>query len=208
MGTAPVQFPPALVLALLGSVLVLLALAAWLIARRRAARSIPHRLRKAGDDLLAGFLMPNADAGPIHIDYAVLTRQGIVVVIVREAEGHVFGSDTMNDWTVLAASRRYTFPNPLPGLYDRIAAVRRVLPETPVRGVVAFMPGAEFSKGSPPDVVMLETLLAELAAARDAPASIPQELSLIHIYSMGHAWTCPGTERCRPPRGHRAHCSP
>lgn len=192
MRMEPDQFPPALVLAVLGGIVALIALAAWLVARRRAARSVTQRLRRAGDGLLAGFLLPNAEAGAIHVDFAVLTRQGIVVVIVREATGHVFGSDTMNEWTVLAASRRYTFPNPLPGLYDRIAAVRRVLPETPVRGVVAFTAGAEFSKGSPPDVVMLDTLLAELAAARESPAAVPAE-------QLHAAWEKLAAEAARTP---------
>ncbi len=44
---------------------------------------------------------------------------------VKDIDGAVFGSDKMSDWTVIAAKRRYTFPNPQHALYDRIAAVRQ-----------------------------------------------------------------------------------
>ena len=139
----------------------------WYV-RHRSAMSIPARLRRAGDDLLAGVLIPNADTGQIHVDFALLTRHGIMIVDVRDIAGHVFGSETMQDWTVLGRNQRFTFSNPLPALYDRVAAVRRLLPDIPVRGYVAFTARADFSKGFPPNVVMLEALLGELAAARSS----------------------------------------
>ncbi len=168
--SSPSLFP--LIMGLLVAAAILSAVM-WLIRRRRAARSVTSRLRQASDGLLAGVLIPNADAGQIHIDYAVLTRQGIVLVDVRDVTGHVFGSETMQDWTVLERSQRFTFSNPLPPLYDRVAAVKRMLPTMPVRGVVAFTSRADFSKGFPPNVVMLDRLLDDLAAMRrstDGPA--------------------------------------
>ena len=59
----------------------------------------------------------------IHIDYLLLTRQGVIVLDVRDVAGHVFGSEPMQEWTVLGRKRRFTFANPLPQLYDRMAAV-------------------------------------------------------------------------------------
>lgn len=164
----------------------------WLALRRRAARNVANRLRQAGDDLLAGVLLPNADAGQIHVEYAVLTRREVVVVDVRDIAGHVFGSEGMQDWTVLERNRRFTFPNPLPALYDRVAAVRRLVPEVPVRGVVAFSPRAQFSKGFPPHVVMLEVLLQELTAAKSATDGPPQDV-------MRAAWSQLGREALPPP---------
>lgn len=148
----------------------------WWFLRHRAAASIPARLRRAGDDMLAGVLIPNADTGQIHLDYAVLTRMGIMIVDVRDIAGHVFGSETMQDWTVLGRNQRSTFSNPLPPLYDRVAAVRRLVPDIPVRGCVAFTARADFSKGFPPNTVMLDALLGELAAARSSQDGPPAEL--------------------------------
>jgi hypothetical protein len=153
-----------------------LAAAAWWYLRRRRAASVPAQLRRAADDVIESVLIPNVEGGQIHIEYAVLTRQGIVVLNLRDAAGHVFGSETMQEWTVLARSRRFTFANPLPALYDRLAAVKRLLPEVPVRGVVVFTPGADFSKGFPPNVAMLDSLIAEIVAERESRDGPPAEL--------------------------------
>jgi len=148
---------------------------AWWLARRRAAAALPARLRQVADDLLAGVLLTDAEAGQVHVEYALLTRAGIVVVDVRDVAGNVFGSETMNEWTVLAGSRRATFTNPLPFLYDRVAAVRRIVPELPVRGVVAFTGRAQFTKGMPPKVAPVGALLAELAAERETVDGPPAD---------------------------------
>lgn len=82
----------------------------------------------------------------------------------------------MQEWTVLDHSRRSTFTNPLPALYDRMAAVRRLVPEVPVRAVVAFTSSASFSKGYPPNVVMLDSLLDELGEMAGSYDEVPAEL--------------------------------
>jgi hypothetical protein len=154
---------------------VLAACIAWWLRRRRASRSVPARLQQASDGMLTGVLIPNADAGQIHLDYVLLTRQGIMVVDVRDIAGNVFGSETMHDWTVLTGKQRFTFANPLPVLYDRVAAVKRLLPEVPVRGCVAFTAKASFGKGFPPNVTMLDRLFEELQAARSASSPVPPD---------------------------------
>lgn len=178
MSSSPAITPPppwpaliavAVALALIGAAV------AWWVARRRAAGALPARLRQAADDLLAGVLLPDVEAGQVHVEYALLTRTGIVVVDVRDVAGNVFGSETMNEWTVLAGSRRTTFTNPLPFLYDRVAAVRRIVPEVPVRGVVAFTARAQFTKGKPPNVAPVDELLSELAAARESADGPPAD---------------------------------
>jgi hypothetical protein len=171
---SPVALP--VMLAGLAAAAGIIGLLIWWFLRRRASASIPARLRRAGDDMLTRVLIPNADTGQIHLDYAVLTRKGIVIVDVRDIAGHVFGSETMQDWTVLGRNQRFTFSNPLPPLYDRVAAVRRLLPDIPVRGCVAFTARAEFSKGFPPNAVMFDALLGELSAARNSPDGPPAEL--------------------------------
>jgi hypothetical protein len=67
----------------------------------------------------------------------------------------------MQDWTVIAEDRRYTFPNPQPALYDRIAAVRQIVRQVPVAGRVVFLDGAEFTKGTPSLVCDIEQLIAD-----------------------------------------------
>jgi hypothetical protein len=144
-------------------------LAYWWWRRRRAAQAPMARLARASDAVLTNVLLPHTETGQIHIAMLLRHRAGISVVDLREARGHVFGSEAMQEWTVLDGSRRYTFANPLPLLYDRVAAVRRVVPDVAVRGLVVFTAGAQFSKGYPPHVSMLDALVAELDGIRAAP---------------------------------------
>ena len=171
-GSALAQTPPEfLVWGALAAAVVILGLGGFLLRqwlRRRAARSIPGRLRRACDDMLADVLVADPDLGAIHLQFVLFNRHGVTVVDVREARGHVFGSESMDEWTVLARDRRYTFANPLPAMHDRVAAIRRLVPEMPVQGYVAFTTGADFSKGQPPFVTMFDELIADMARRSQA----------------------------------------
>ena len=72
-----------------------------------------------------------------------------------------------------AGQRRFTFSNPQDGLYDRIAAVKRIATDVPVEGYVAFTDSATFSKGYPQHVVQLSELLLELEAENAQATAIP-----------------------------------
>lgn len=147
------------VLALAGVLVVLLI---WLLVLRvRGPRSLQRVLASISYDTLRDIVVPKADEGEIQIQYALLTGRGILVVETKDVEGVVFASDRMDDWTVMAGDRRYTFANPQPTLYDRVAAVRQIAREVPVEGCVLFPPGADFSKGTPRHVTSATGLLAE-----------------------------------------------
>ena len=67
----------------------------------------------------------------------------------------------MSDWTVLARGRRYTFDNPQPALYDRIAAVKALTGDVPVEGRLLFSNVGKFTKGIPKWVLMLDGIEVE-----------------------------------------------
>ena len=163
----------------LGALVLLAALLAGGIAiwvlRRRRQRDTERRLHDASCGILKNSLIPDGNGGHIHLQYALLTRRGILILDIKEVEGHVFGREGMQDWTVLANDRRYTFANPQPGLWDRLAAVKRLTPEVPVTGHVAFGTKARFSKGQPRSVIMLEELLQELEQESQADRSMAAE---------------------------------
>lgn len=131
---------------------------------RRALRAIPHEYR--GD-----LIVPNGDGGEIHVDHLVLTADGLLVIDVKEVKGTVFGSDKMQDWTVIASDRRFTFSNPQPAILDRVAAIRSLVSGAPVVGKILFLEGAEFSKGTPDLVCHLGDLLPA-DAAQDRQSTI------------------------------------
>jgi hypothetical protein len=151
-------------LLLAGALVALLALVGLLVwrFRQRRRRNIDRRLRHSCQGVLANFVIPDGNGEEIQVQYALLTARGIIVIDIKDVEGHVFGSEAMQDWTVIADDRRFTFPNPQPGLWDRVAAVKRLAPESPVTGFVAFSGRAQFTKGQPKSVMLLEPLLEEL----------------------------------------------
>lgn len=160
------------ILAGAGAVLLIAAGFLWwkLVQRRR--RDVDRRLREACRGVLANFVIPDGNGEEIQVQYALLTARGILIIDIKDVEGHVFGSEAMQDWTVIADDRRFTFANPQPGLWDRVAAVKRLTPEVPVIGFVGFTGRARFTKGQPRSVTLLEPLLQELekeaAGARQA----------------------------------------
>lgn len=143
-----------------GATLVLI-LCLWIWRRRRRAKPV-QRLQAVTLDLLRDIVVPDGDGGQLHVECAMLTPAGILLIDLRDVEGHVFGSNAMQDWTVLAERRRFTFANPQHAMLDRVAAVRRLLPDSEVRGLVTFTGRARFTKGLPEHVAELDALIDEL----------------------------------------------
>jgi hypothetical protein len=141
--------------------IVVLALAWFVYRRRYSGNRLKKVLSEISHDRIDGLVLPNGDDGEIQIDHLVLTSQGLLIVDIKDAIGIVFGSDKMQEWTVISEERRYTFPNPQEALYDRIAAVRHIVRQVPVAGRILFLDGAEFTKGVPSLVINLDQLLAE-----------------------------------------------
>ena len=141
---------------------VVLLLGAWLVYRRIVGRDhLRQVLNEIGYDRIDGLVVPDSDDGEIQIDYLLLTSQGLLILDIKEVDGTVFGGDRMQDWTVIGEKRRYTFSNPQPALYDRIAAVREIVRQVPVAGRILFLAGAKFTKGIPGLVCNLEELVGE-----------------------------------------------
>ena len=148
--------------------LLMVVLLAW--AWRRRQRRDPHkRLRAVTLDLLKDIVVPDGEGGQLHVEFALLTPAGVLLLDLRDVEGHVFGSTAMQDWTVLTDRRRFTFANPQPAMLDRVAAVRRLLPEVRVKGLVTFTPRARFTKGLPDHVAELDKLVDDLRRNRGEP---------------------------------------
>jgi len=106
-------------------------------------------------------LVPDGMGGFIHIDHLLLTPRGVLVLDTRRVAGLIFGGDQMSDWTVMGRGHRYTFDNPQPALYDRIAAVKAIVGDVPVEGRLLFSNVGKFTKGIPKWVVMLDGIEVE-----------------------------------------------
>jgi hypothetical protein len=152
----------------MGAVLVLLLAAGFwgLRAYRRRARrkALLVRLERVAFEAAHQVLVPDGMGGFIHIDHLLLTPRGVLVLDTRRVAGLIFGGDQMSDWTVMGRSRRYTFDNPQPALYDRIAAVKALVGDVPVEGRLLFSNVGKFTKGMPKWVLMLDGIEVEFPA--------------------------------------------
>ena len=152
-------FPPDQYQRIAALAAVALLLVTWLIYRRSTRG---NRLQRMFDDIcydrIDDFLIPNGDEGEIHIDHLLLTSSGLLIVDVKDVDGAVFGSDKMEKWTVISNKHRFTFSNPQPALFDRIAAVRNIVRQVPVAGRLLFLDGGEFTKGIPEMVADIDGL--------------------------------------------------
>jgi len=145
----------------------------WLLYRRRnSGDRLKRVLNEIGHDRIDDLVIPNGDEGEIQIDHLLLTSRGLLIVDIKNAIGTVFGSDKMQEWTVISDERRYTFSNPQAALYDRIAAVRHIVRQVPVAGRILFLDGAEFTKGVPSSVSNLDELLDEFGENDNAAAKV------------------------------------
>ena len=143
-----------------GVALVLAVTLATLVWRRRSA-DLGATLRAVAIDFAHDVVVPNGMGGQIQIEYLLLTVHGVVVVDLKHFEGTIFGSDRMDEWTVMGGNRRFTFPNPQNTLYDRVAAIRRLVRDVSVEGYVVFPPGADFSKGRPREVMLADEFVEQ-----------------------------------------------
>ncbi len=174
----PAEFPSAYALPLLLVVLLLI----WLVVRGRRdrGRTLAKVLDAVAFERIEHMVIPDGDDGEIQIDHLVLTAQGLLIIDVKDVIGAVFGSDKMQEWTVIAKDRRFTFANPQPALYDRIAAVREIVRQVPVAGRIVFLDGASFAKGVPGLVTTLDELLDEFREEEKAAAIVKIEALLPH----------------------------
>jgi hypothetical protein len=144
--------------------------------RRSRRRSLIARLDRIAYEAAHQVLVPDGMGGFIHVDHLLLTPRGILVLDTRRVAGLIFGGDQMSDWTVMARGRRYTFDNPQPALYDRIAAVKALVGEFPVEGRLVFSNLGKFAKGVPKYVLMLDGIEVEFPVVDgdlSGPAALP-----------------------------------
>ena len=142
-----------------GVLLVLVAIVGWFFWRRRRGPELAQALEAVAIERLQNVLLPDGMGGHIHVEHLLLTGQGLVVIDAKAFVGTIFAGERMEEWTVIGKNGRFTFPNPLGTLYDRVAALRQLVRDVPVAGHVLFAGAADFTKGRPRDVLSAAELV-------------------------------------------------
>lgn len=146
----------------------IIAIAIWRYWLRRGGLSLSKVLAAVAIDRVQDVLLPDGMGGQIQVEHLLLTGSGLLVIDVKAFEGTIFASERMAEWTVIGKQGRFTFPNPLGTLYDRVAALKQLVRDVPVTGLVLFGERADFSKGRPRDVLSPAELLERYARPEQA----------------------------------------
>jgi hypothetical protein len=139
------------------------------VRQMRARRAIDNVISSVAFDELRNVLLPTGSGEQIHVNYLLLTQRGLLVIDLFDVPGVIFAGEKMEQWSVFGPKRHFTFSNPLPMLYDRVAAVRHLAGEMPVEGRIVFSMRGEFPKGRPDTVLRLDALQDEFPAVERSP---------------------------------------
>ena len=144
---------PVVVGGIAAAVVVLVGLVVVIRIWRRNRSSIRDAIAAVAVEHMKDVLVPDGMGGEIHCEHLLLTRRGSLVINVKQYDGIIFASERMDQWTAIGSDGRSTFRNPLPNLYDRVAAVRQLVRDVDVRGYALFPGTAVFRKRRPEAVI-------------------------------------------------------
>ncbi len=147
---------------LIAAEILLLLILIWLFKRRRSL-SVELQLKSVSRGVISNVLIDDGESGEFRLEHIILLPQEILLLDIRDLRGNVFGSDVMQDWVVIDGSRWFTFTNPQHALNDRLAALRSLLPNASVRGLIVFTERCKIAKSMPGNVIGLDALLGEMA---------------------------------------------
>lgn len=158
------------------------ALAGFVIWWRVTAieRRSRHVLASIADRLLRDVAIADGMGGWVVIDAIMLRDQRIHVLDLRDVEGAIFGAEKMDHWTIIGRHWRSQFQNPLRLMQDRVLAVRALLPELQVSGHVLFSARAQFPKGRPEGVQLLEEFAQPLSRPKPKkPVALDEQIETL-----------------------------
>jgi hypothetical protein len=171
----------------LAAAVVVFAVAAFFggrVYRRRARRrALLARLNRIAFETVHQVQVPDGMGGYFHVDHLLLTPRGVLVLDTRRVPGLIFGGDQMSEWTVMGRGHRFTFENPQPALYDRIAAVKAIVGDLPVEGRLLFSNIGRFTKGMPKWVLMLDSIEVEFSRVETPMKNLPGYPRLLETWT-------------------------
>jgi hypothetical protein len=162
------------IVVVVGGLLTLYSVLRAPLRRWRQEREITRAVKRLGARVLNNVHLPDGLGGEVVIDHLLLAGDAILVINVKRFEGLIFGGEHTEIWTQVINTRSYKFPNPDDYLKLQLNAVRSIAPKAAVRGLHLFTHDAQFPKGKPPTVELLEDL--DPGVRRPRFKQIPGEL--------------------------------
>ena len=138
----------------------------------RAEKKILRMLKASGRDLLHDIALPGAYGGTVTIDYALLTKGGIVCILTKHCNGTIFGQPDDPQWMNVDGTERRKFLNPMIENEGRVRALQQIVPGIPVRNLVVFTGDVHFSAVRDKNVIPLDQLNSAIAMFRFGPCQV------------------------------------
>jgi hypothetical protein len=140
----------------------------------RHQRHAQKVIESLGIKYLHNAVFPDGVDGLVFIDYLLFSPSGFIVLDVEHVEGHLFGGETVDQWSQVVNNKTYKFNNPLYANQQKCQAIIWNLEqqtdadgikpklESQTHGWVTFTNAGDFPKGIPKQVCMIDELTENL----------------------------------------------
>lgn len=137
----------------------------WIIYKVRHpsdAAKIEKTIKETSDAYIKDAILSDGLYGYHFIDYLVLLPGKILVLVVQDYEGYIFGGDKIEKWAQVMNNRSFNFDNPLINTNHYIQTVRTICGDIELINRVVFTSKSSFPKGIPAGVIEMKDLKKEL----------------------------------------------
>jgi len=137
------------------------------VKKGRHQRHSQKVIESLGLKYLHNLVFPDGLDGLVFIDYLLLSPSGFIVLDIEHIEGHLFGGETVDQWSQVVNNKTYKFDNPLYANQRKRQAISWNIeqqtdidnkPDWQVHGWVGFTHAGNFPKGIPNQVSMIDDL--------------------------------------------------
>lgn len=169
----------------------------WKQVRKNKYQRHAHQVVDSlGVKYLRDVALPDGVDGLVFMDYLLLVPGGFVVVDTHHSAGHLFGGETVDQWSQVINNKTYKFANPLYANQSACQALQWNLQHNAdaenlpadipwqIQGWVTFSNAGNFPKGIPAQVSMIDELKDKLSPLLDGPAPETVDENLQNAWSV------------------------
>jgi len=148
----------------------------WKQTRKNKHQRHTHKvIDSLGVKYFRDVVLPDGIDGLVFIDYLLLVPNGFVVLSAQHSAGHLFGGETVDQWSQVINNKTYKFDNPLYANQSACQAVQwnlqhhaelenlSVGTQCQIHNRVTFSSAGNFPKGIPENVSMIDELKISLS---------------------------------------------
>jgi len=144
----------ALPVALASAVFIMILIINWRKLRHHWLEWSTRRcLNRIGIKQMKNFVCFDGLDGSFKIDRLVMLHDSILLIAFKPYSGNIYCADSIPEWTQVVGQKSFKFINPLFDLENQVTAIKNIIPDVLVRGVLFFDHSARFPKRHPDQVL-------------------------------------------------------